>query len=957
MPRELKANRYLIQEPKYQKLANFIIRDLPYLSFNDTIDFYVFVKENYRSSAIALLGCNDRFFFLTALLHRMDACHPWLFERCREVEEEVDGCIDLWARFHYKDLCKLTKVLTTTGWKCHGDLKPGDFVFSPSGAPVRVIATKHFTDSACYRVGFDTGAEIICGAGHLWKVDVSSSKRVPGTWKGTEAGSKRVGRESRIVETSELAAIRSTYRPVIKVTQALEFPTQDLPVDPYVLGAWLGDGSSSSGIICGQDDAVFLEVARRGYVLSHNHCPRKAPFRMSTVYGLSKQLRALGLNGNKHIPEIYLRSSIEQRLELLRGLIDTDGHVSSINGCVTFAQKKKEIAESVRFLANSLGFKARLTPVRTTDSWHVTFQVNDEDPDPCLIPRKLKAIRKSRLPKIRGWKIKSVDPTEVVETNCIQVDSEDGMYLCGEDLIPTHNSSIITFAGITQEIIIDPELTVAIFSHTKDIARAFLEQIKTELQTNEDLKTLYGDVLYQTPEREAQKWSKDDGIIIKRTSNPKEATVEAWGLVDGQPVSRHYGLMVFDDVVTEKSVTNPEMIKKTTISWENADNLAKSEGSRKWVAGTRWSFGDSYGIMLDRKALKPRIHPATHNGKANGTPVFLTAQRWEEIKRWQKSTLSAQMLLNPAAGTEAMFHAEWFAPYDIIPSMMNVYIMCDPSKGRTVTSDRSAIAVIGVDVGGNKYLLDGVRHRMRLRERYDYLKRFYNYWSTYPGVQCCTVGYEQYGMQADLEVIEEYQERDRSFFKVEELSYPRQGPHSKTARVERLEPDMSHGRWKIPLIVYHPDVALASVAKSGGARHEYDGICAWTVWQQEHADQAEADGKTVPYHVGQILYRPLRGPTKMQRFCEASGQLHRIVRPLRRRDESNEIYDLTRCFMEEARFFPFAPHDDLIDVISRVFDMDVQLPVKYETSMTDGLGDDGLPYAPDDAGVMELYDA
>ncbi len=503
-----------------------------------------------------------------------------------------------------------------------------------------------------------------------------------------------------------------------------------------------------------------------------------------------------------------------------------------------------------------------------------------------------------------------------------------------------YKSTIITFAGIIQEVLIDPDITVCIFSHTKDIAQKFLGQIKTELENNEELRTVYNDVLYWSPRKEAQKWSEADGIIVKRSSNPKEATIEAHGLVDGQPTSRHYNLMVFDDIVTEKSVTGPEMIRKTTTSFENADNLSTSEGSRKQVAGTRWSYGDTYGIMLERKALKPRVYPATDDGTLRGKPVFLTEKRWAEVKNWQKSTVSAQMLLNPVAGSDAMFRSEWFTSYDIIPAQMNVYITVDPSKGRSKDSDRTAIAVIGVDVGGNKFLLDGVRHRMRLSERWDFIKRFYNYWSVYPGVQSCRVGYEIYGAQADLEVIEEYQQRDKNFFEIVELNYPRQGPHSKNARVERLEPDMKSGRFYIPAIVYHPEIGALSKN-----RVEFDGVCSWTVWTPEDQKRVDNEGPQAwqaaglasPPHIGQIIYRPQRGLTKMQRWAEATGQLHRIVKPLRRYAEDKEIYDLTRCFMEEARFFPFAPHDDLIDVTARIYDMDVQLPVKYEAAALEGL--------------------
>lgn len=973
---ELRAKRYLDPNSKFRGLPEYI-KGLKRASMKDALAFYAQCGPALSHLDKAFLGANDRFYLMTAFLQRWDVCQPWLYARIREVEADPDGYLDLWARYHYKDLSKKTATLTTCGWKDHGDLVPGDYVFSPSGKPVKVLATRSFEDSACYRVTFDNEISIECGAGHLWKVEVSSRKRVLGTWKGQEAGSKRVGREARIVETGQLASLGGAYRPCVRVTEPLDVEYADLPIDPYVLGAWLGDGTSSTGSLCGQDDEIFAEVERRGYRLSHSHCPSRAPFRLSTIYGLSTTLRHLGLIKNKHIPMQYMLASEVQRRELLWGIVDTDGNVSTgRNGCVTVAMKKKDFARQVQTLANSLGYKARVTPSRTTDSWHVVFQVSKSDQHPpCFLPRKRALLQDiPRRLGSRAWRVVSVEPIDTAPTNCIQVDSPDGMYLCGHELIPTHNSSIITFAGVIQEILIDPELTVAIFSHTKDIARAFLDQIKSELENNELLKTFFSDVLFQKPENDAPKWSSTDGIVLRRNSNPKEATVEAHGMVDGQPTSRHYGLIVYDDVVTSKSVTSPEIIKKTTIAWENSDNLAKSEGSRKWHAGTRWSFADSYGVILERRVLKPRIYPATDDGTIRGKPVFLTKERWAEITKTQKSTVSAQMLLNPVAGTDAMFLSQWFRTYEVVPAVMNVYIVCDPSKGRSKNSDRTAIAVIGVDPGGNKYLLDGYRHRMRLSQRYEFIKQLYIKWTTHPGVQMVRVGYEVYGAQADTEVIEEYQERDKMYFKIEELNYPRSGPHSKVARVERLEPDMKSGRFYLPAVVWNPDSggraqdARLRPNALGRAKDDrpLDNLCSWFVWTESHQKAAEASGRTRVgldgrplLHVGQIIHTPLFGLTKAQRRLEATGQNARIVTAILRRAEDNDLYDLTRAFIEEARFFPYAPHDDLIDVTARIYDMDVQNPVQYETSATmPSMEDDYIGGVLDQDGMDGIaYDA
>lgn len=1187
------GERYL--RPESQALAAFIRDDLHYLDYEDTLAWYrVFHREQNRIAAqygaasanrdIALLGCNDRFFLLTGLMGRSDALHPWLFQRCREVESDPDGYLDLWARYHYKDLSVNTPVLTTKGWSKHGALRVGDYVFGSDGKPTKVIATRHFTDSACRRVTFDNGVSVVCGAGHLWTVDVPSRERVAGT------KNKRKARKSVTMETDEISALQCLYRPIVKMAAQLEFPSADLPIDPYVLGAWLGDGFSASGAICGMDHEVFDHIRAAGYVLTDRRMENgKHPdFRKFGIRGLCKKLKKLGVFGDKHIPDQYLFSSKEQRLALLQGLIDTDGSASPENGCITFAQTDKRMAEQVQFLAISLGFKARLSPVRAgTGSWHVVFQASAED-QPCRITRKLEALKKRpRRPGSNGWRIHSIEPVKTVDTNCIQVEAADGLYLVGEHLIPTHNSTFNTFAGIIQEIVRDPEITICILSCTKPTAQAFLTQIQQEFERNERLCEVYEDVLWRNPRKEAARWSRDNGIVVKRKGNPKEATVEAWGLVDGQPIARHYDLLDYDDIVVPEFVTNPEMIKKVTQRWELSDSLGKHGRTRKWHQGTRYctigpsrilmadwshkaiedvrigdtvvgwelrggkrwlrpamvvnrgvhpdqpvnrytlangrsvtctedhrwwrgpwgsgaeyqplalpraregrsnricqprgtmaklhellvptdrdegreagwlagffdgegtikrnpihpsgtvcitqtmhnpglieetrrvlralgfewseswhspskgnvaasksatnqsewadrcvfavnggwreryrflaeiaparseklaatlfgqlttvrhkletvdpagdadvhwletetgnyvvegfcssnSFGDTYGVIAERGVLKTRIYPATDTGSLDGKPVLLSPERWEEVKKSQTSTVAAQMLLNPIAGNEAIFRVEWFRPYEVRPPILNVYIMVDPSRGRTRRSDRTAIAVIGVDAGGNKYLLDGIRHRMKLSERWEHLKRLYRKWQpeNCPGVQLIKVGYERYGQMSDDEVIREWMIRDKVEFVLEELSYPSEGQHSKADRIERMEPDFKNGRFYLPALIYNPTFK---------DRNGHGGKNGWCWWSVE-PDREPGTNKVIP-GTEKVRFRPFIGLSKRQAVVKSVGQDYRVVQPIKRLDEEKNPYDVTREAIEELRFAPFAPKDDFSDAMSRIYDL------------------------------------
>ena len=285
-----------------------------------------------------------------------------------------------------------------------------------------------------------------------------------------------------------------------------------------------------------------------------------------------------------------------------------------------------------------------------------------------------------------------------------------------------YKSTIITFAGVLQEILRNREITVGIFSHTSGVAKAFLAQIKREAEANTDLRALFPNVSYDNPGRDSPSWSLDHGIILKRSSNPKEATVEAHGLVDGQPTSKHYGLMVFDDVVVEGSVATPEQIEKTTAAWSLADNLG-SRQARKWHVGTRYHFADTYSVILERGAATERIYPATDDGTLTGNPVFLSVAEWNSKKRDQlESTVACQLLANPQAGSQRMFDPNDLPMYEVRPQTLMVYLLCDPAHSLKKSSDDSAFIVVGIDTGWNKYLLDGVAHKMTLADKWRWLR-------------------------------------------------------------------------------------------------------------------------------------------------------------------------------------------------------------------------------------------
>ena len=445
-------------------------------------------------------------------------------------------------------------------------------------------------------------------------------------------------------------------------------------------------------------------------------------------------------------------------------------------------------------------------------------------------------------------------------------------------------STLITYAGIIQEILNDPEITIGIFSHTRPIAKQFLAQIKREFEDNSKLRQLFPEIFYENPRGEATMWSMDTGIAVKRKSNPKEGTIEAWGLVDGQPTSKHFKLLVYDDVVTIASVTTADQIKKTTDAWDISSNLGSKNDSgvqRRWMIGTRYNYADSYNDIMERKAVIPRIYPATDDGTIDGKPVFMTPEAWAlKVRESSLYNLACQQLQNPNAGNMAEFKPEYIRYYEVRPLTLNVYIMCDYAGSRSSSgSSRTAFSVIGVDNALNKYFLDGACHKMSLTERWVMLKALWLKWKAQPGIQIVDVGYERFGAQSDIDYFEEkMREPSEPQFPNKELNWPRDGDIAKDNRIRRLEPDFRNWDFFLP-------------------------------------------------HEGEL--------TKRQREAKAGGVEYLISKQIRNINEERIVYSLMEYFVKtEFLFFPNTTAKDLLDATSRIYDMDYTAPVIIDDSQT-----------------------
>jgi replicative DNA helicase len=331
-----------------------------------------------------------------------------------------------------KALALDTPLATPTGWTTMGEVRVGDELIGADGHPTRVVAaTEVMTDRPCFEVEFSDGSVIVADAMHQW-VTTTRRRRKSGD------------RSLTVVTTAEMASsarVEGRANHAVPVATALSLPEAELPVDPYVLGVWLGDGETAGGRITTADAEIVLAVQKAGYVVA-----RGAGRYDYGVRGLRVQLRDAGVLGDKHVPASYLRASEEQRRQLLAGLLDTDGSVANGGLSVRFEATCRRLAESVHELITSLGYRCRMTtkpvPGRSADGstcYRLTFTPADKV---FALTRKLGRQTLAAGPHARLRYVVDVRPAHSVPVRCVQVDNEDHLYLAGRSMIPTHNSTI-----------------------------------------------------------------------------------------------------------------------------------------------------------------------------------------------------------------------------------------------------------------------------------------------------------------------------------------------------------------------------------------------------------------------------------------------------------------------------------------------------------------------------------
>jgi replicative DNA helicase len=376
-----------------------------------------------------------------------------------------------------KALALDTPIPTPTGWTTMGTLSAGAEVLDDQGQPCRVTyATPVHHGRRCYRVHFDDGTSLVADADHQWFASEQEHRR----------------RHPRVVTTEQMLdeGVRTGdgSRPnwYLPLTAPLDLPERELPVDPYVLGCWLGDGTSAGtemAIGHGDIDHFRAELEHAGYTLS-DRCDQRCATVPVPGSGrgrgyagpgrvLTRELQEAGLMGGRprHLPAAYLRASTKQRLALLQGLLDTDGCVINANGTVELCLSNEHLLRQARELICSLGHKpsavrrrrVRLPDGGTTTAWRVAWTPLD----PVFrLPRKAERLAATASTRAFGRMtrraVTAIVPVPSVPVRCITVDAPSHLYLAGESLVPTHNTAFAL--GIAANAAMRSNTPVLVFS-------------------------------------------------------------------------------------------------------------------------------------------------------------------------------------------------------------------------------------------------------------------------------------------------------------------------------------------------------------------------------------------------------------------------------------------------------------------------------------------------------------
>lgn len=614
-----------------------------------------------------------------------------------------------------------TPMLTPSGWVRAGDIRNGDMLLGSAGQWTEVTGVFPQGVIPAFTVTFSDRSSIVACSEHRWAArlrDGSNNWHAPWQVKTTD----ELARDLREADG------RKKWRiPVLSDTRSEDI---DLPIDPYLFGCWLGDGHSYQAAITTMDADIITAFSEFSPVAQKHQNAGRA-----TTYSLRNRfvtrLRALGVLGNKHIPNVYMLASHRQRVALLQGICDTDGTVNRKSGGQSVTLSCKALSDDVRSLINSIGGVWRGYERKAGKKIAYTTMLSLPDGVSAFrLPRKSMRVNPRKACNMPRRFVDTVAKTSDREMVCFTVDADDHLFCAGRDLVVTHNTELAVINFIAHGFAINPRARFIHASYAEPLALDNSTKVK-------DIITLPGyqalwPVTMRSDTNAKGLWRTTAGGHLRASAAGMPITGFRAGILEE---SGFTGALVIDDPLKPDDASSEKLRKFINARWENTfrSRLAHEDVPvivimqrlhvDDFAAHLMQNSGEQWHLLSLPVLIQGEVEAPGGNvtviphGLPDG-PLWEAKHNEEQIKVLQLSptVYAGQYAQNPIVAGGNLFKTDWLVDYDDLPPLKWRAVYADTAQKTKERNDYTVFEHWGAGHDGRAYLIDLVRGRFEAPE-------------------------------------------------------------------------------------------------------------------------------------------------------------------------------------------------------------------------------------------------
>lgn len=629
-----------------------------------------------------------------------------------------------------------TPMWTPQGWRRAGDIRRGDYLFSSEGQWTRVLGVVPQGVKPAYCVSFSDGTSLIACGDHRWAVRLRDKVEARG-WEAPW----HVKTTDQLKDDLREADGRKKWR--IPVVSPVHDERSALPIDPYLLGCWLGDGHTHQSAITTADPEIVDAFVAAGFEMKpqkHQNSGRATTYGVNG--GFSTALRGLGfLTGQpKRIPERYLLASFADRLALLQGLCDTDGGVHAKNGQQSIACSDEALAEQVKHLVCSVGGVYRCYAHRPKVG-RVSYRLGLTMPagvSAFRLERKLARVKPRREHNTPRRFIGAIEPVPAREMVCFAVEADDHLFCAGRDLIVTHNTEQAVIALVARGLARNPKARFIHASFNGELVNENSVAVKDTIATEAYQECWPLAIRDDADAKGLWRTTQGGGMLAKPAGGPitgfRAGTMEH-GTDPATGKFNFTGALVIDDPLKPDDAKSPANRKAVNDRWHSTfKSRLAVESVPVIVIMQRLHVDDLCGFLLkggsgevwDHLMLPVLIDNAeeypvewTHgrpipHGLPDG-PLWEAKHTREQIEvlKADAYTYNAQYRQRPSQAGGTLFKSEYMRHrWHELPRLHWRRIYVDTAQKTGERNDWTVFQCWGAGVDGKAYLIDQVREKV-----------------------------------------------------------------------------------------------------------------------------------------------------------------------------------------------------------------------------------------------------